>query len=563
MIIRFWQPLQRAARGNPIAALAVAAVVVTVLAWIGRAHIAQLPPPTRRQVTCIGAVVLMVVMSGRRLDIGIGAVVSLALGAAAALAFSAASWSQLQVVITASAAALLPLQISLRTSDNDLSLQRALSRGGSFLTVAGQFIMIGLLLVDWRLSLALGFSIVAGLLLPQALTAWRSPSVQPSWKLIPPLKYGHAVFTILAAPVVIGGVVLLLSRPLPVAGDTQPLLFATCGCVLLWLALTGSFKTTMAANIGLASGLGWAALMSGPLPAVSVAAAAGLSQTLPLLARFDRESLGGWHPSIAAASLILLAIGLTDIDLQYVTLMLAVAGYLSVVVLHPAVTAGMAAGDAPDALKRIFSGLEPYWRFYALSKLRFDPVYRQLLGRKRAWNRVLDLGCGPGITAALCATRDDVTAYCGVDLDLDKLLVARQALARAGRRLDDSWHLAQATLPLGKTWSNEFDTALLLDVLHYWPINAQRQILAECRNALTDDGILYLREAADSDRSGVAKRERFTTYFSLNPAGDLHFLSEQQLADLLAESGFDIVSREPSGLENIFWECRKAKRQLP
>jgi SAM-dependent methyltransferase len=559
MIIRFWQPLQRAARSHPIVALAVAATALTVLTWIARAHIAQLPLPTQRQLTSIGAVALMVVMAGRRLDIGIGALLSMALGTATTLVFSPTPWSQLQVLIAASAVVLLPLQISLRTVDNEPSLQRALSRGGSFLTVAGQFIMLGLLLVDWRLSLALAVSLVAGLLLPQALTAWRRPNLAPSWKAIPPLKSRHIAFTFVAAPVVIGGLVLLLSRPLPVVGNTQPLLFATCGCVLLWLAFTCNFKTAMAANIGLASGLGWAALASGPLPAASVAAAAGLSQALPLLARFDRESLGGWHPSIAVASVILLAIGLTDIDLQYVTLMLAAAGYLSVVVLHPGVTAGMAAEDTPDVLKSILFGLEPYWRFYGLSKFRLDPVYRQLLAHKRAWNRVLDLGCGPGITAALCATRGDVTAFCGFDLDLDKLLVARHALARAGRGLDDAWRLAQATLPLGNTWSNEFDTVLLLDVLHYWPIEAQRQILAECRNALTDDGVLYLREAAISGGSKVAKRERFTTFFSLNPAGDLHFLSEQQLADLIAESGFEIVSREPSGLENIFWECRRSQ----
>lgn len=553
MLIRFWRPLQQAARRRPAMTLVIAVVAVAAGAFFARERLLALPEPSARQWAVIAAILTMTAMTARRAGAAIGALLASVFGAMLAAALGQSDWGQLQVMLAAGLALQIPLSLGLRAADSEEAFLNALGRGGSFVTVAGQFITLGFLALGWHMALGAVGMMVAALLLPQALAA-RNARLQPAWRQLAPLETRRSRLTFLAVIPVIAGVVLLITRPLPVSGGHEPLVAMVVVFLLLWLGLTGDFKATTAANLGLASGLGWASLLP-PLPAATVTVAVALSQTAPLLARFRREALSGWHDSVALFALLALGIGLVDLDIQAMTLITAAMGALAMIALHPPVGVVERTGDALAVVKRIFWHAEPYWRFYASGKLRFDPVYRQLIAQKRPWSRVLDIGCGPGLTSALCAARDDVSAYCGVDLDRDKLLVARQALARAGRALDDKWQLAQATLPLGNTWSEAFDTALIIDVLHYWPADRQRALLIECREALAPGGTLYLREGRDVGKA--EGNERLATFFALNPKGPLHFLTEQRLADLLTETGFDVVSREPSGLDNLFWQCRK------
>ncbi len=87
--------------------------------------------------------------------------------------------------------------------------------------------------------------------------------------------------------------------------------------------------------------------------------------------------------------------------------------------------------------------------------------------------RVLDAGCGPGLATLIAAARTGTTGYLGVDLDLDKLLVARRSLRLAGRELDAVWRLRLDCLPMATPPAERFDTILVLDVLHYWPADGK------------------------------------------------------------------------------------------
>ncbi len=136
-------------------------------------------------------------------------------------------------------------------------------------------------------------------------------------------------------------------------------------------------------------------------------------------------------------------------------------------------------------------------------KLRHDPVYFSLLrsGALPHSGRLLDLGCGRGITLALLAVageQHDRAAYpeswppppelqlLGVDADPRPAAVARIGLQ--GRAVVETADVTTAPLP-------PVDAILLIDVLHYLPPAEQQHLLSRVAEVLPPGGLLLVREA--------------------------------------------------------------------
>ncbi|MBM4247643.1 MAG: class I SAM-dependent methyltransferase [Deltaproteobacteria bacterium] len=127
------------------------------------------------------------------------------------------------------------------------------------------------------------------------------------------------------------------------------------------------------------------------------------------------------------------------------------------------------------------------WRF-ARGKLRRDPVFRHLLenGLIPDGARVLDLGSGQGLLAALLATagRPRLAAYRGIELMAPDVARARLALG------------PDCGVEAGDIRSVEFgvvDAVVILDVLHYMDAAAQDDVLRRVRRSLAGGGVLLLR----------------------------------------------------------------------
>src|SRR6185295_13994361 len=117
--------------------------------------------------------------------------------------------------------------------------------------------------------------------------------------------------------------------------------------------------------------------------------------------------------------------------------------------------------------------------------------------------RILDLGCGQGLLAALLAQArvqenwpgtwapaPKPAAYRGID-------AVRRDVERAARAGGD-----QAIFTCGDIRSTDFgsaDTVVILDVLHYLDYAAQEDVLRRARAALGPGGVLLLRVADESD----------------------------------------------------------------
>ena len=147
-----------------------------------------------------------------------------------------------------------------------------------------------------------------------------------------------------------------------------------------------------------------------------------------------------------------------------------------------------------------------YARLFAYGKLTRDPVFEHLIdnGLIPPDSRILDVGCGQGLLAALLAAegRHGRWRYRGIDLDARAVERARYAAGPAGDLVVGDMRNAD----LG-----DADVVVMLDVLHYAEPEVQSGALRRAREALAGGGTLLVR-VADARRS---LRFRVTTALDL------------------------------------------------
>lgn len=152
----------------------------------------------------------------------------------------------------------------------------------------------------------------------------------------------------------------------------------------------------------------------------------------------------------------------------------------------------------------------------------------------RAWDTVVDLGCGTGeFTAKLGLLVPDGLVI-GVDQDPSMLATARR---RAGADLE--FVTASATdfdrlIPPGTV-----DLVVSRAMLHWLPMSAYPQVFAAVHRVLRPDGWYHSESAAAGNAAGVIRLiERIARANDLRPPEP--FPEPEPVAHLLADAGFDI-----------------------
>lgn len=208
------------------------------------------------------------------------------------------------------------------------------------------------------------------------------------------------------------------------------------------------------------------------------------------------------------------------------------------------------------------AGRSPY--YFTRGKLGGDPVFAALLrdGRIRDDARIVDVGCGLGILAALLVAASEQRAphsafdwppawappprrwtLHGFDLRKDAIAAGRRALANVGDRVtltvDD---VRQVMLP-------ECDVVVMLDVLHYLDAVAQTRLLTRVHAALAPAGTLLLR-VGDAEPNW---RFRFTsaadwwvTFARQKSWPRFHCRSLVEWTSLLGGIGYSVVAQPMS-----------------
>jgi SAM-dependent methyltransferase len=200
------------------------------------------------------------------------------------------------------------------------------------------------------------------------------------------------------------------------------------------------------------------------------------------------------------------------------------------------------------------AGLYPY--FFARGKLAYDPVYVSLLRRGSIADgaRILDLGCGQGVLAAvLIAARrqyesgawpmgwpapPSTTQLYGIELQERAANWARIALA--GGASVQTGDLRHAALP-------DADAVFILDVLHHLEPAAQQRLLEQVAHALRAGGTLFMRVAdvAAGLRFGFTRvADRFSAMMRNQQVPPHHHRSLADWTAMLRSFGF-AVEAEP------------------
>jgi 2-polyprenyl-3-methyl-5-hydroxy-6-metoxy-1,4-benzoquinol methylase len=119
------------------------------------------------------------------------------------------------------------------------------------------------------------------------------------------------------------------------------------------------------------------------------------------------------------------------------------------------------------------------------------PAIERALPRR---GRILEIGCGHGLFSTYAALASPDRTVHGVDIDADKIAVARSV----GHRLDHRVTFAET--PSGAVPEGPWDAVVVVDVLYLLDEEEQRRLLLEALGTVAPGGVLVVKEMAPEPR---------------------------------------------------------------
>jgi SAM-dependent methyltransferase len=155
-----------------------------------------------------------------------------------------------------------------------------------------------------------------------------------------------------------------------------------------------------------------------------------------------------------------------------------------------------------DAARAPYRAVGRFAHGYAGGKLAADPAYRAILerGLLQGQRRVLDLGCGLGLLAAVlrAAERCSSDGYwpahwpaAPLGLSIRGIELAPRTVERARRALGAAAEIVQGDIRQADFGAA--DAVVMLDVLHYIEAEAHQGLLLRVHQTLAPSGLLLLR----------------------------------------------------------------------
>jgi len=169
-------------------------------------------------------------------------------------------------------------------------------------------------------------------------------------------------------------------------------------------------------------------------------------------------------------------------------------------------------------------------RFWILRQRFLDEIGQYL----PAEGPILDLGCGFGLFSLYYAASGPRRFLRGIDLNAQRIALARQAAARLG--IDNvTYEQGDARDFKG---DGEIVAAYMLDIVHHVAPATVPPLLAALRRALAPGGVLLVK---DVDTRPAPKRW-FTWALdkAMAPRTPVHYWPAERLADTLEATGFRV-----------------------
>ena len=447
---------------------------------------------------------------------------AIALGAGVLVAWSAGPLEG--IVVLALVAGALAFSLSARHEGH-----YAYAAGTGYLWLAGQLALVGAI-PDAGLfgSVLLALAAASVGVIPFTASRARGRADGRQIVLAPPQSSG---WVLIAIGVAAGAGFGLASRTSPnfAPADVGQIWPWALGWLAIWAAWRQSIRESVPFAVALAA-LCFYAESSGSAPS-ALSVGVSLNAALAIRLASDQRAAAGWTCIAVAAAII----GGALLDARSLPVG---AGAAFVVWGQLRLPRSSASGGARARLSAALKCLPPYPRWYATAKLGSDPLFERVQDKDGLRGSVLDIGCGMALAGALKSVSVP-GSYIGLDIDPEKL--------RAGARLLDSLangdevELRLADL---RDWApaRRFDRVLLLDVLHYASAVEQQEMLRAAAGMIADDGRLLVRDPVRGAATGVARGERWTTFFGLNPVGATAFLDRDLWEEAFLTAGLIVES---------------------
>ena len=158
---------------------------------------------------------------------------------------------------------------------------------------------------------------------------------------------------------------------------------------------------------------------------------------------------------------------------------------------------------------------------------------------------MLDVGTGHGLFALHLAERSPARRVHGVDIDEDKLTMARAAAARAPRLTNVSFTAGPGLADA----HGDFDAITILDVLYLLEPVEQQRLVGDLARRLLPGGRLVVKESAETPRWKLrwSRTEEVlaTKVLRITKSTDtgLPFTSPSALAAWMTEAGLTVAER--------------------
>jgi 2-polyprenyl-3-methyl-5-hydroxy-6-metoxy-1,4-benzoquinol methylase len=158
--------------------------------------------------------------------------------------------------------------------------------------------------------------------------------------------------------------------------------------------------------------------------------------------------------------------------------------------------------------------------------------------------RVLEIGCGHGLLSLYLALSAHDRRVLGVDIDRDKIALARQAAARL--RPDEA-HVSFVPVDPGELPQGPFDAIVVCDVLYLLGTRGRTALLDAAADQLGPGGVLVIKETARTPRwkdTVNLVQERLATRVLRITEGDaLDFVEPRRLVEQLQGRGLTVEQR--------------------
>ncbi len=253
------------------------------------------------------------------------------------------------------------------------------------------------------------------------------------------------------------------------------------------------------------------------------------------------------------------------------TLLLGIGySFLGTVLIVPPLAARlMKVGDLPDEeftpasdrhearVRWRYRNMEPYPRFFARFKMKYDPMFRELHRLIPSANIILDVGTGYGVPGVWLLELFPGSRLYGIEPDIRRGRVAARAMGERGS-------VVRGRAPDLPDIPGEADVALAIDMIHYLDDPDLERLCAGIRGKISAKGIMIVRGTIPAQRRLTILRLIERIWVRINGLST-YYRPADRIMEIMRRAGFEVTQADSPEIDReelwFIGRPRPAKRK--